>query len=97
MAKKAAEAKSAKPEKEKKQGSGSWMREQLLKPNFNKTDQALADEARTKFGGNTGPSDVAWNRNKLRREGLLPPVERKPKEKKAKKAKKDDASAEQAA
>ena len=37
-----------------------------------------------KFNGKTGVSDVAWNRNKLRKDGKLPPAERKVKEAKPK-------------
>ena len=69
--------KTEKVEKAKKQGSGAWIREQLLQPNYGKTDELLAAEARERFGGNTGVSDIAWNRNKLRREGKLPHLERK--------------------
>ena len=61
----------------RKRGSGAWIREQLLSGrDADKTDKQLADEARQKFGGMTGPGDVAWNRSKLRKEGKLPPSAR---------------------
>lgn len=68
---------------EKKQGSGAFIREQLLLKNV-KSDEEIAALAREKFKGKTGVSDVAWNRNKLRKEGKLPPAERKVKEAKPK-------------
>jgi antitoxin VapB len=61
----------------RKRGSGAWIRDQLMRgEDANKTDKQLAEEARQKFGGSTGPKDVAWNRYQLRRQGKLPPSPR---------------------
>ena len=85
----------------KKRGSGAWIREQLL--NMHKgtgkkrDDEQLAAEARDRFGGNSGPSDIAWNRNKLRKDGQLPKPERKSKAKTEKPAAKSGGKRKDAA
>ena len=55
------------------EGSGAFIRRVLLAQEHGdlnpESDQAIADHVRDLYDSNTKRSDVAWNRNRLRREG----------------------------